>query len=240
MPTIHTRIEHKRGCGFRKPGGLYMMADGLGRSCGRMPIILEICPTCGGGIKPSRGWTWIDGDAVLAKAPECRGARGVKDLVHGVKVSTGFRDCSTCPMGGQPPVGRVGLLWIGGSFYKTPEDFAREAERMGVSRRIPAVPNGFKLGETWVWIAHREAIPSIHGGGCQRSPGQKLLDGCSPHCRPAIAAVFQAFKPQRIEYVVKDSDTDEELDRLEKRGITLVRIERAQAELPLETSREIH
>jgi hypothetical protein len=32
---------------------------------------------------------------------------------------------------------------------------------MGISRRIPAIPKGFQVGETWVAFAHRKA----HWGG---------------------------------------------------------------------------
>jgi hypothetical protein len=40
------------------------------------------------------------------------------------------------------------------------------------------------------------------------------------------AGIFQAFKPTAIEYVVKGDESEEELARKVKRGITLVRIER--------------
>jgi len=61
-PEIEVRYESKRGCGWRKPGGLYLMADGPAELCGKLPIPLEICPSCGGGIKLSRGWTWVRGN----------------------------------------------------------------------------------------------------------------------------------------------------------------------------------
>ena len=34
----------------------------------------------------------------------------------------------------------------------------REASKMGVSRRITAVPRDFVVGETWVLLGHRKAI----------------------------------------------------------------------------------
>jgi hypothetical protein len=36
------------------------------------------------------------------------------------------------------------------------------------------------------------------------------------------------FKPSRIEYIVKGDETQDELDALEARGLTLVRVERVQ------------
>ena len=46
MATIHKRVEGKRGCGFRKPGGLYMVSA-VSAPCGKLPTPLDICPTWG-------------------------------------------------------------------------------------------------------------------------------------------------------------------------------------------------
>jgi len=186
---IEKRREARRGCGWRKPGGLYLVASGLARPCGKLPIPLIVCPTCGGGIKPSRGWTWVNGTA----------------LIQDVKCEiAGTVECAVCPL--SKPPGRVGLLWIGEAYYKTPMDFTRETKSQGVSRRIPAVPRDFELGKTWVWLAHRKAI---------ENPDATFTAG-----------VFQVFKPTAVEYVVKGDETEEELEKLEKRGITPVEIER--------------
>lgn len=48
-PSIETRVEGARGCGFRKTDGLYLVCDGLGSACGKLPIPCEVCPTCGRG-----------------------------------------------------------------------------------------------------------------------------------------------------------------------------------------------
>ena len=40
--------------------------------------------------------------------------------------------------------------------------------------------------------------------------------------------IFHAFRPRAAEYVVKGSESEEELERKVKRGITLVRTERLQ------------
>jgi hypothetical protein len=188
---IEVRYDRQRGCGWRQPGGKYLIAGGLMVPCGKLPIPLDICPTCHHGIKPTRGWTWVDGDQLAANS------------VCGMAPH-----CGHCPLA--QPVGKVGLLWIGGQFYPTPGHWIREAQRMGISRRITAVPNSFKLGETWVLVAHRQAIPTEDG---KKVPG-----------------VFHAFRPTAIEYVVKDFDTPEKLDALRKRGITPVRIERIEAQ----------
>jgi hypothetical protein len=185
-PAIQTRQDRIRGCGKRKPGGMYLVAAGLGRPCGKLPIPLECCPTCSNGIKPTRGWTWVNG-TVLAAQNECR---------------TGA-ECSACPLGG--PIGRVGLLWIGGKFYKRPEDWTREAHEQGISRRLAQIPKEFEVGKTWVFVAHRQCIENADGS--------------------YTAGVFHAFRPTAIEYVVRGDETDEEIERLVKRGITPVRVE---------------
>lgn len=107
--------------------------------------------------------------------------------------------------------GRQGLIWVGGQFYKRPEDCAREAMQQGVSRRLSQLPKDFKLGETWVFVAHREAIS----------------ESCPDW-------VFHAFKPSAVEYVVKGTETDEELERLEKRGLTPVRVQRVEDQTEIE------
>lgn len=185
-PAIQTRHDRIRGCGKRKPGGMYLVAAGLGRPCGKLPIPLECCPTCSGGIKPTRGWTWVNGTAFAAQN-ECKSGN----------------ECAACPLGG--PIGRCGLLWIGGKFYARPEDWTREANEQGVSRRLAQIPKEFEVGKTWVFVAHRQCIVNPDGS---YTPG-----------------VFHAFRPTAIEYVIRGDETDEEIDRLIKRGITPVRVE---------------
>ena len=103
--------------------------------------------------------------------------------------------------------GKHGLLWIGEVFYKTPQDFTLEARDLGVSRRIKAVPLGFELGKHWVLVAHRKAYPKSVDGAIKMVPG-----------------IFHAFKPSAIEYVVRGDESDDEIEALEERGITPVRV----------------
>lgn len=201
---IETRFEEERGCGFRKPGGLYLMGGGLMAPCDRLPIPLRVCPVCGQGIKPTRGFGWIALAELLARS----GAAGQPCETD---------NCAACPFGGAAP-GRAGILWVGSKFY-TPESFAREALTMGVSRRIPSVPKGLKPGETWVVLAHRK----VPGLGEEGQPGP----GIYHEGRPG-PGIFHAFRPSHVEYVVQDDDDEEKLERLSQRGIVLVRVEGAQ------------
>lgn len=54
------------------------------------------------------------------------------------------------------------ILWAGEQYY-TVGSFIREAERMGVSKRIPrtAIPENIILGQSRILIKHRQAI--VHG-----------------------------------------------------------------------------
>lgn len=200
MTDVVISTERARGCGYRKPAkdgvGIYLVGDGLGEPCGLLPYPLEVCPCCGGGIKATRGWTWVTPqllfgkDDVLSKIAgierECSLSRKLR--VHGPAPSGNYRTgCPTCPVG-NPPAGLHGLLWVGEGFYDTPDAFMAEARAQGVSRKIKAVPKGFVLGETWVLMAHRKAV---------RNPqtGERELPG-----------IFSMFKPRGIDLVIKDED----------------------------------
>ncbi len=194
---VQTIREGARGCGYKQEGGIYLVSEGIGDVCCKLPIKLDVCPTCGHGIKPSRGWTWID----------------VAELIKD-KVDRRDHECDACPLGDKNILkddqhgthwARVGLLWIGGSFY-TPRSWYDETQRMGASRRIPAIPKDFVLGETLVCVAHREHKKDALGKG--------------------VPAIFHIFKPTAIQYVVKPRDGQKKLKRMIKRGITPVRIER--------------
>jgi hypothetical protein len=121
------------------------------------------------------------------------------------------------------PVGKVGLLWIGEAFYATTTDFNDEAARLGISRRISSIPNGFEIGKTWVALAHRKAITRV----CECAGQTERVGECA-ECNGEgvvhIPAIFRMFRSEAIEYVVKGTETDEELEAMEKRGTTPVRV----------------
>ena len=218
--TVVISKEQARGCGFRKPSaggvGIYLVGPGLGEPCGKLPLPLDVCPCCHAGIKPSRSWTWIVPSQLFANTPACK-------LVATVKKKLPFAEpaqCLVCPVGTAPP-GRHGLLWIGESFYDTPSEFMREAARMGVSRKVSAVPKDFKIGETWVYLAHRFAVQDLDNG--KMTPG-----------------VFTIFKPTGIDLVIEDEhDVPERATKLAEQigeGARIVRVERdemVQTQLPM-------
>lgn len=210
---VRVSIEGARGCGYRKPGGLYLVAPALSEACSRLPLQVGACPTCGGGVKPARGYTWIH----------------PVELFGAVQHGTPEHD-ARCPLGSRAAdlhgdEGRAGLLWIGEKFYPTARDFMDEAARMGVSRRIIAVPRGFEIGETWIFLGHRKGVGGVP------------VFGEDVEARPAI---MTAFQPTAIEYVVKGDETDEELAAMEERGLSLVQVVRdtSQAEFGFEEGDE--
>lgn len=201
---IETRHETARGCGYRKAGGLYLVSGGQARGCGKFPLPLTICPTCSAGIHFSRSWTWIDVDKLFANKP-CPATFATPE------------GCGDCPMNTQL-FGKGGLLWVGEAFYKTPHDFDAEAARMGISRRIHTVPREFELGKTWVLFAHKKAIQ------------EQIIDDVQTGTTAIkyTPGIFKMFKPTAIEYVVKGDETEEDIAKLEKRGITCVKVETDQ------------
>jgi hypothetical protein len=239
MPTIITSLESERGCGFRKPGGFYfvMDKDNLG-TCGKLPIELCTCSQCGSGISYSRGGKWINPNMLLEgitcklthevcsgctlEDPSTLGRR-VVEKVKGykkalskkremIRLMPGIEDVKITQVeegvlnedfhfevSGYYP--HVLLLWVGKNYYNSFSVYWEEAMRMGISRRIKTVPRNFVIGKSVVFLAHTNCI--IRGGNMY--PG-----------------VFFVFTP-RVEYVVdKENDTDEKLDKLEKKGITIV------------------
>jgi len=50
----------------------------------------------------------------------------------------------------------VGLS-VGRQHYTAP-GFMREAAERGISKRIGALPRDFKVGESWVYLAHLDAV----------------------------------------------------------------------------------
>jgi hypothetical protein len=112
-------------------------------------------------------------------------------------------------------------MGVGERYYKSPADFIKEGQKLGVSKRIAAVPKDFKIGKTIVYLAHPKACIK-DGDGAKTKKGQgKMLD--------YQMGVFCAFRPQKIEQLVWDKDLMGKKGAtlkksLHKRGITPVPI----------------
>lgn len=186
--NIVTSVEAVRGCGYRKTGaggvGIYLMGQGVFEPCERLPFPLHVCPTCGEGVKPSRGWTWTDPRELFdpAAEPRCT-ADDFSGFPHAHYL------CWAC----SPREERAGLLWIGEAHYATAREFLEEAATMGISRKVSALPRGFEPGRTVVYLAHRKAAQG------EDDDGEPV----------AVPAVFTVFKPERVDLVVDTTDPAE-------------------------------
>lgn len=183
--TIQNKFEGKRGCGYRKEGGYYLVGTARISKCDLLPVPLEICPACYNGIKFSRGFTWINPGALF---PEKKCA------------------CTdSCPLEFGQQV--QGLLWVGERFYPTPNHFIDESSKLGISKRLRTIPHRFELGYTWIFLAHKKAIDNERPG------------------------IFYCYRPTSIEYIVGENDTHEDLGKLVKRGIDLIKVIRQGPEV---------
>jgi len=213
--------EKVRGCGFRKSGkdgvGQYMMGGKLEEPCERLPMPLTVCPCCGQGYKFARNFTWIDPGRMFAPdlEPRCLALGEEFDRTHA------HAWCSMCcpaDVAGD----RAGLIWIGARHYKTPALFLAEAREMGISRRLPAIPNKFEFGEHYVYLAHKAAvIPFLGDFEIGKDEPPKLTPG-----------VFSVFKPTHVDLVIDDEDNipEKAVRLMEKHGenARLVKVERVE------------
>lgn len=216
--------EPQRGCGYRRIGGLYLVGGGIGVPCDRLPLLLDVCPTCGAGIHRARGWTWVDVNK-LVQGPHKTGPHKIhvtddpnSDFVsvYDVCPETGCIFCREPAL-----MGRAGLLWIGEQFYPTPDLFLAEGRALGFSRRIKAVPRGFKIGETYVLLAHSKAVRiEVPRRGFPADENGVLLSATEYEMKPGVVYVWL---PQRIEKIFSEKDKGSEaVEEVQKRGIVPV------------------
>jgi hypothetical protein len=183
--------EEKRGCGYRRVGGIYLVSGDVWGDCDRLPFPVTHCLACHGGIKFPRAPTEINPINLFGQHKLCT------ESEHDWGAPAG--SCRCC----QPTDEVAYILGVGKGFYKTPRAYMDEAMRLGVSKRIPAIPSNLVVGKTWVYLIHNEAL-------------------FTQDDKPQMG-IFAAFIPKRIEMPVWESDlTDERKKDLEKRGITPV------------------
>jgi len=247
---IRWEVKRRRGCGYRKRGGLYLVSGWPMHTCGLLPRELGVCPCCNAGVHQKIGWSWVQARMVL-RPQDAQGCGAACDPVCGVR----HLACE--------PERKIGLIWIGAQHYPEPEDFIREGREMGLSRRVAAAPKGFVIGETWVLLAHPKAClprldsecPTCTGDGqilnpviqreheAHRGVGTArpilVVTGESdaiartlgipervpcPICSKPRPGIFGLFKPTAIERICVPSELEQEgfLEGLQRRGITPV------------------
>jgi hypothetical protein len=246
-------VEPKRGCGYRRQNGLYLVGGGLSAPCDRMPYCLDRCRTCGGGVKFTRGHTWLEPDFFEphTRSSECQCTHGsmggscsgcghphpIGSICSRARLTVDCRDESACPVcHNRDDFAPHLLLWIGRGHY-SPDAFLKESRELGVSRRIAALPKGLVLGETWVLLAHLDAVPPKEPTICARcnydkgehwSPGDACpinAGATSYEAAKPTPGIFCAFVPRAVELILKESDaTPERREKETKRGVTVVAV----------------
>ena len=202
-------IEQIRGCGWRKVEAMYLCGEYIHAPCDRMPLPLTTCPVCGQGIKVSRGFTRINPLDLWGPHDKC---------------TDRMRPCHLCDPQNQPAY----IMLVGKKSY-TPDEFLVEAQRMGVSKRIPFIPKELELGKTVIYLAHPKAVEVREPLAIQQAMAiAKNRSSLQPSLFPEEMVkptyqmgIFCAFIPKRVEKLIWQSEaTPEELEKLQKRGIT--------------------
>ena len=190
MTDENLAIEPRRGCGYRTVGKLYLMGEGIGYPCPSLPLPFNECECCGYTPSFYRDFQWIN-----------------KSYIKHIRKPTGKSCEPECPICyGVNDQSKYGLMWVGRKFY-TPEEFITEDKKLGICKAIKQKPKGLVLGETWVMVAHPQAIT--------------FEDMAEPDEISSRPGVFYAFRPTRIEMLIYQSQaTPERLAELEKKGIT--------------------
>jgi hypothetical protein len=221
-------LEAERGCGYRKPGGLYLMSGGPGVVCDRLPAPITPCACCGFEPGQNRALAWVPGRWL----GEHRTQRVRKVRLEWPGRFVVEREFRPCPDHGREHVALNGAIllgrdpvcepsderellgWVGAKFY-SPDSFNAEAAQLGVSKRIAELPSGLELGKTWVLLAHPEACFEpvswafrwlLGDGEVGRAPG-----------------VIHGFIPTRVELVLHESlATPERVEKERARGVEVV------------------
>lgn len=206
-------VEAKRGCGFRKVGGLYLRGEYISIPCDRLPFPLDVCPVCGHGIKVGRGMTEINPLKLFQNHTDCNDK---------------FHPCFVC----DPEDKTAYIMRVGEKFYPMPEDFINEGLVQGISKRIAQIPRNLEIGKTVIYLAHINACVVKEPVAIQQAMAileqtepPRLIDAPK---QKRVMGIFSAFIPQRIEKLFWQSEldkmTDKELEMLKNRGITPVGI----------------
>jgi hypothetical protein len=220
--------EKKRGCGYRKIGGLYLVSDpGYRLRCDGLPLDLEPCGCCGFVPPFSRNLQRLQPE-YISQAERIKHERD----------NAGVGDCSCpdmCPLcnpeAWKAQDATYGLMFVGKQSY-TPESFTKEAFSMGVSKRIPEIPSWLKLGETWILLAHQKVPKEETQFYSKRFPDLKFNRLRTKEPTEFKKAIFYGFKPDRVEMPVWKGDLSAaEMLKLEERGITPVFLEKSPQNL---------
>ena len=195
-------IEKERGCGYRKVGGMYLMAGKVSAPCDRLPFELTVCECCGEGYKQSRGIRYVQPTKMLGGTHPRYYSSGIK--THGCNCLPLCPACNPNDVFGEK--GKAALMWIGAGHYPTPDDFIKEGAEQGISKRLSTVPKDFKIGETVVFFAHPKALLTYKEHGEQRAINFGQTNHNEAEYLPGIICTC---RPDKIEKLVLQSEYDD-------------------------------
>lgn len=198
--TIKVMAKSERGCGTRNTRGYYLVCDGEGVYCHRLPLDVPICKECRKPyIVPIRGIQEIHPSDVWDLCSATDTPTEHKYACH--------RYGTQCPICFPPE--KAWVVWVGETYYENSQDFIQEAKKMGISRKIAYIPEGLEVGD-WVYLGYRKLIPT----GQYDKKGRKIKD----------PGIFHAFQVQRVEKLLTEKQQQDQayVRDLLKRGVTPV------------------
>lgn len=189
-----------------------MVGGGVGEPCERLPIPLVACPWCKRAlVSQTRGLQWMGVACAVAGAKPCD-----PQQVH-------YHDlcplCTTTLMQKAEPKDEFALMWIGAEHYPTPQHWTAEANQMGVSRRLSAIPKRMVLGKTWVLVGHPEAATVT-------VKVKKEGELAEVEEVRKVPGIFHAFRPSAYELIVTPSMKKQKWvkDMVNQHGVKLVEV----------------
>ena len=183
-------------------GGLYLTSGPTTTGCDRLPLRITPCEVCGQEPRFNRSISRI--------SPFALWGNHYAEVVCSCEFTVIPRHCPVCN-----PTDVGYLMWVGSEY--TIKSFSNEALAMGVSKRIPALPVGFVLGQSVLYLAYLKALPA--------SGQLPLLALDSPtHRSKHVPAVFMSCVPSRLELIVTDVQAADEvfMAGVRAKGITPV------------------
>ena len=193
--SVKVMVRAERGCGFRNTRGYYLCGGGVDVPCHRLPLPIPVCNACKRPlINPIRGIQQIAPNVVWTRCP----------VWQDPSYPCHARNCPAC----FPPE-KAYVVWVGESFYETPESFMDEAQQMGISRKIPFIPDELNVGD-WVFLGYRKLIPTEK----YNKEHEEIRD----------PGIFHAYRVRSIEKLLTEAQQKDQyyVKTLLDRGVTPV------------------
>lgn len=162
---IEFRQEKARGCGYRVPGGYYMVAGPRSfLTCPWLPRKIKPCPTCKHVLKFSRAVQLVRA-CEIKHIVQCSGALGK------LPITECPGEYFSCPLIPENWASSFLVSFIGRGYYIDWDHFRTEAEEIGISRRLNGKPKWWD-GKSVHWclmvydgqvfaVAHIDAIEYV-------------------------------------------------------------------------------